>query len=109
SRAAEDVRGDDAALVLADVGQRPDAGHVADRPQPLAEREALVHGEAARAGLDADGLEPDALDPRPPARRDEQAIAAQLAPIGEGEHVVVALATGRARVLPEAELDAVRL
>ena len=33
---AEDVRGDDLALVLADVGQWPDAGDVADRPQALA-------------------------------------------------------------------------
>jgi hypothetical protein len=33
---AEDVRGDDFALVLTDVGQQPDAGDVADGPQALA-------------------------------------------------------------------------
>jgi hypothetical protein len=36
ARRGGEVGGDDAALVLADVGQWPDAGHVADRPQPLA-------------------------------------------------------------------------
>ena len=35
-RLAEDVGGDDLALVLADVGQHPQAGDVADGPQPLA-------------------------------------------------------------------------
>jgi hypothetical protein len=35
-RLAEDVGGDDLALVLADVGQRPEAGDVADRPRALA-------------------------------------------------------------------------
>jgi hypothetical protein len=32
SRLAEDIRSNDLALVLTDVGQRPDAGDVADRP-----------------------------------------------------------------------------
>ena len=34
---AEDVRGDDLALILPDVRQLPDAGDVADRPEPLAD------------------------------------------------------------------------
>jgi hypothetical protein len=33
SRLAEDVRRDDAALVLADMGERPQSVDVADRPQ----------------------------------------------------------------------------
>jgi hypothetical protein len=36
ARLTEDVRGGDLALILADVGQLPDAGDIADRPQPLA-------------------------------------------------------------------------
>ena len=45
---AQDVRRDDAALVLADVGQRPHAGDVADRPQAVPERESCVDGQPVR-------------------------------------------------------------
>src|SRR3954452_6758238 len=46
-RVSEDVGGDDPALVLADVGQRPDAGHVADRPQALAGAHLCVDRDSA--------------------------------------------------------------
>ena len=97
ARLAEDVRGDDLALVLADVRQLPDAGDVADRPQPLADAEALVDRDAAGVGLDADRLEADPLDARPPAGGDEQPVAAQLAAVVELEDVVVAVAPCRGR------------
>ena len=57
--------------------------------------------------LDADGLEPDALDPRSPAGGDEQPLAAQLAAVVEREHVVLAVASRARRVRAEDELDAV--
>jgi hypothetical protein len=85
ARLAEDVRGDDAALVLADVGERPEAGDVADRPQALADAQLRVDRDAMGAGLDADGLEADAVDARAAARGDEQAVAAQLAAVAELE------------------------
>ena len=51
---AGDVRGDDVALVLADVGQRPDAGDISDRPQALARAQVLVDVDPVGVGLDAD-------------------------------------------------------
>src|SRR5512132_2493754 len=78
ARLAVDVRGDDPALILADVGERPDAGHVADRPEAVAGGEARVDRDPLRARLDPDRLEADAVDARPPAGRDEQPVAAQL-------------------------------
>ena len=95
------------ALVLADVGQRPDAGDVADRPQPLADAQLRVDRDAVRVGLDADGLEPDAVDARAPAGRDQQAVAAQLAPVVERQDVVVAFAPRGGRLDAEDDLDAV--
>ncbi len=99
--------GDDVALVLADVGQRPDAGDVADRPQPLAGAQPRVDRDAARVGLDADRLQADAVDARAPAGGDEQPVAAQLAAVVELEDVVLAVAPGGGRVRAERELDAV--
>ena len=81
ARLAEDVGGDDAALVLADVGKRPDAGDVADRPQALAGAQVRVDRDAVGVGLDADGLQADPVHPRAPAGGDEQPVAAQLAPV----------------------------
>src|SRR4026209_1970554 len=60
------------ARVRAAVGQRPDAGDVADRPQALSGAQVLVDLDALGVGLDADGLEADALDARAPPRGDEQ-------------------------------------
>ena len=67
-----------------------------------------VDRDAVRVGLDADRLQADAVDARAPAGRDEQAVAAQLAPVVELEDVVVAARAARAgRVHAEHELDAV--
>ena len=52
-------------------------------------------------------LEADVMDPRPPAGRDEQLLAAQLASVGELEHVLVAVAPRRCRFGAEGDLDAV--
>ena len=79
ARLAQDVRGDDVALVLAGRRQRPDPGDVTDRPESVRSRAQLrVDREPAAVGLDADGLEPDAVDPRAATRRDEQAVTPQL-------------------------------
>ena len=83
ARLAEDVRGDDLALVLADVGELPDAGDVADRPQPLGRAQVRVDRDAVRVGLDADRLQADPLDARTPPGGDEQPVAAQLAAVVE--------------------------
>ena len=106
SRLAEDVRRDDLALVLAGVGQRPDTGDVADRPQPLAGAHVRVDGDPVGVGLDADGLEADPLDARAPAGGHQQVVTAQLR-VPELEHEFLALSTRRARRRAEGELDAV--
>ena len=81
---AEDVRGDDLALVLADVGQRPGAVDVADRPEALVgDAQVVVDLDPVRVGLDPDRLQADALDPRAAAGGDEDAVAAQLAAVVE--------------------------
>ena len=107
ARIAEDVGGDHVALVLADVGQRPEPVDVPDRPQPLRRPQVGVDGDPVGVGLDADGLEPDTAHPRPPAGGDEQAVAPQFAAVVELEDVLVAVAAGGARVCGEDELDLV--
>src|SRR5262249_22570994 len=107
ARLAEEVRCDDPALVLPDVGQLPDAVDVADRPEALARAKARVDGDAARVGSDADALEADSLDARAPAGRGEEAIAAQRAAVVELERVVLALAARAGRVHAERDFDAV--
>ena len=85
----------------------PDAGHVSDRPQPLAGAELRVDGDAAGVGLDADGLQADTVDARPPAGGDEQPVAAQFAAVVELEDVVLSVAPRGRRARAEHELDAV--
>ena len=104
---AEDVRRDDLALVLADVGQRPDPDDVADRPEALARAQVRVDRDSVAIGLDPDGLQAEPVDARAAAGGDEQAVAAQLAAILELEDVVLAVAARRGRACPEDELDAV--
>src|SRR5215207_9523547 len=98
---ARDVRRDHVSLVFADVGQRPDAGDVADRPEALACAHVLVDLDAAWVGLDADGFEADPLDARAATGGDQQAVAAQLAAVLELEDVVLALAPPRRCVRPK--------
>ena len=105
--AAEDVGGGHPALILADVGERPDAGDVADRPDAVGGVHAVVDLEAARVGLDAEGLQADILHARAASRGHEQLVAAQLGAVGELEDVVVAVAAGGGGVLAEVQLDAV--
>jgi hypothetical protein len=57
ARLAEDVRGDDLALVLADVGQQPQARGVADDPQAIGGAQPSVDGDAVLACRDADRLQ----------------------------------------------------
>src|SRR3954463_13785544 len=61
----------------------------------------------AGVGLDADGVEADALDARATPGGDEDAIAAQLAAVVEREDVVVAIAARLGRVDAQVELDPV--
>ena len=73
----------------------------------VARAQARVDRDPVRVGLDADGLEPDSVDARTPAGRDEQAVAAQLAAVLELEDVVLAVTARGARARAEDELDAV--
>src|SRR5215207_434065 len=57
-------------------------------------------------GGDADRLEADPLDPRAPPGGDQQAVAAELAPVLELQDAVVALAAGRGGVDADVDLDA---
>ena len=57
------------------------------------------------ARLDADRLEPEPRHARGPARGHQQALAAQLAPVGEADHVLAVLAGGARRVLAQPQLD----
>ena len=104
---ARDVLGHHVAFVLAHVGERPDAGDVADRPQPLARAQVLVDPEAAGIGLDADRLQADPVHTRPSAGRHEEPVAAQLVTPVEGEDELCAVAAGGDGVPPEHQLDAV--
>ena len=75
--------GDDLALVLADVGERPDPVDVADRPQALTGAQVRVDRDPVRVGLDADRLEADLADARAASGRHEHMVAAQLATVLE--------------------------
>ena len=89
------------------MGQLPDTGDVADRPQALAGLQARVDRDAVAVGGHADRLEAEVVDARPPPGRDEQAIAAQLAAVVELEDVLGAVAAGGRRPRIQRELDAV--
>jgi hypothetical protein len=104
---SEDVGGDDVAFVLPDVGEWPDAVDVADGPQVVAGAQVRVDRDPVAIGLDADGLEADALDPRSPAGGDEDAVATEHAPVLELEDVVIAVASRRAHTHAEQDLHAV--
>ena len=107
ARFAEDVRGDDLALVFADVGQQPDAVDVTDRPQPLAGAQVRVDRDSVAAGDDADRFQTDPFDSRAPAGCDEQAVAVQLTTVIELQDIVLADTSRRGRVYAEDELDPV--
>src|SRR5262249_3350100 len=103
---AEDVRGDHLALVLADVGQRPEAVDVADRPKMLRRAQVRVDRNSVHVRLDADGLETEPADAGAPACGDEQPVAAQLAPVIEFEDVVLAVAPRGGRIRGQHQLYA---
>ena len=102
---AEDVRGDDLTLVFPDMRQLPDAGHVTDRPQPLAGAHPRIDRDAAGFRGDSDGVKPDPLHTRPSSGRHQQMIPPQLPSILQLQDEVLTLARGRDRRHPEHELD----
>ncbi|HET6774236.1 MAG TPA: hypothetical protein VFH36_13050 [Acidimicrobiales bacterium] len=104
---AEDVGGDDVALVLADVGEGPDAVDVADGPQALAGAQVRVDRDPVAVGLDTDGLQAQPVHAGAATGGDQQAVASQLAAVRELQDVVLALAPGRRGVHAQDELDAV--
>ena len=96
-----------ARLVLADVGQRPDAGDVADRPQALAGAQVRVDRNAAGVGDHAERLQADPVHARAPAGGHEQTVAAQLAAVTQLQDVVLAVAPRGAHARAEDQLDPV--
>src|SRR5262249_9588288 len=85
---AEDVGGGDPAVVLAHVGERPDPGHVTDRPHALAGVHPRVDRYAVCVGLDADVLQTEIRSTRPAAGRHEQPLGNQLLAVPETDSVV---------------------
>src|SRR6202034_1728983 len=109
SRRPEDVVGHDFALVLADVGQRPESVDIADRPQTIGRAQVRVDGDPVRIFFDADRVESDSLHPRPSAGCDEYPVAPQFLSAFEFEHVVVSLAPRPGDIRREHELYALTL
>ena len=72
--ATRDVRRRHARLVLAEVREEPDARDVADRPDAVARAKAVVDRDPAPGDLDLELLEPEPVDVRATARRDEQPL-----------------------------------
>ena len=66
----------DPRLVLAHVGEQRPAVDVADRVEPVAPADPhpVVHLDRVAAGLDPDGLEPEAVDARLAADRHEEML-----------------------------------
>ena len=60
----------------------PVTSPIAQSPSPA--RRLRVDGDPVAVGLDADGLEPDAVDPRTATGRDEQAVTPQLGAVVDG-------------------------
>ena len=106
---AGNVLRDDVPLVFADVGQRPDAGDVPDRPHSLAGTHVLVNRDPVGIGLDPDGLEADPLDARSPTGGDQEPLAAHLPATLQFEDVLIALLPRGAGVRAEHQLDPVAL
>ena len=108
--AAEDVGGRDPALVFADVGERPDPGDVADRPDAFGGAHPLIDldplGGAIR--IDPGRVEAEAVDPRLAPGRDQQLVPAELGAVLEGERVALPAPIRRARLDPESQLDSLR-
>src|SRR4030095_8748226 len=106
-RLTEDVRRDDLALVLTDVGQLPDTVDVSDCPQAITRSQVFVDRHATFLGFHADRFEPQIVHPRPPAGRDEQVVASQLTTVVEHEDVVGAIPSRGGCTRTERDLDAV--
>src|SRR5436305_8469618 len=106
---AEDVGGDDPAVVLADVGQRPDSGHVTNRPDSIARIHPGIDWDAMRCRLDADGLETNVADAGAATRGHEQLLGGQLLAILEAHEITTGRSGGdRRRAAPEMDAQTVR-
>jgi hypothetical protein len=84
---AEDVGGGDPPLVLADVGERPDPGDVADGPDAIGGPHPLVDADPLLAcvGIDSGRVQAEAVHPGLASRGDQQLVAAELRAALEGE------------------------
>src|SRR6478609_1570221 len=107
ARFAEDIGRNNPALVLANVCQRPDAGHVPNRPEPFTSAELCVDRNAMTVGHDVDRLQPDVGDPGAPAGGHQDAVATDRTGVVKIEDVVVAVASGTGDMCAQDELDAV--
>src|SRR5947199_29899 len=87
-RSAEHVRTRNPSLVLADVRERHDAGHVADRPDPLSRTAALVHLDPPLSGLDTGALERQFAEAGLAADGDDQLVGTYLL-LGEADRAAI--------------------
>ena len=98
---AEQVRGEQAAVVVRGVGEGRDAGDVAAGPEVVVPDHAatVVDLEGARSQVDAEQLEAEAVEVRDPPGGDEQALGADGRAVVEGgaDGLSVALDPGRGR------------
>src|SRR5206468_8555504 len=103
----EDVRRDHIALVFADVGQRPDAVDVTDRPDSFAGAHVLVNPDPAVVRLDTDTLEADPLDAWASTGRHEQPVAAHVPLAVDLQDVLVTVPPRRGGLHPKHQLDSI--
>src|SRR4051794_11090627 len=87
--------------LLSDIGERPDAGDVADRPHAIRDPHRRIErrGHAGRPRWRR--FEPAGVDTRAPAGGDAHEAAAQLAAVAELRDVVPAVAARRGDAHPE--------
>src|SRR4051794_37417838 len=102
---AGEVRRGDAALILADVCELRDTGHVAGRPDVLTGHEPLVHRDASPAHLHVQVLEPEAFDVRLSACGDHEVRRLERLPAFQVEAVRARPSFHAFRPHVEAKLD----
>lgn len=88
---AEDVGDGDGGLVHGDVGERPTAADVADRPDPVGDPLVSVDGDPSLGLVDADGADADQAQVGTTSGRDQQPLGRERLAVGQGHRDLVAL------------------
>ena len=104
---AEDVGGNDLALVFADMGEQPHSRDVADAPQPRSGAQVRVDPDTVLVDRGAGCFQADPAGARAAAGGHQQVVAAQLAAVIQRQHKVRAVAPRGGRVRAQVQLGAV--